>query len=75
MGTQAGSSGILLLDSEIAILKRVTHPHIIELIEVFETSKVPSYISPKSEVEAFNSALLHGDGAVPGRDTAVIGLA
>lgn len=36
---KAGSSAIKLLEREVAILKRVTHPNIIQLYEVFETSK------------------------------------
>ncbi|XP_052243873.1 serine/threonine-protein kinase 33-like [Dreissena polymorpha] len=36
---KAGGSGIKLLEREVAILKRVSHPNIIQLNEVFETSK------------------------------------
>ncbi|KAL1007385.1 hypothetical protein UPYG_G00086070 [Umbra pygmaea] len=36
---KAGSSGIKLLEREVSILKRVIHPHIIHLEEVFETQK------------------------------------
>ena len=37
---QAGSSAIKLLEREVAILKRVSHPNIIQLLEVIETAKV-----------------------------------
>lgn len=36
---KAGSSALKLLEREVAILKRVTHKNIIQLYEVFETSK------------------------------------
>lgn len=39
---QAGGSGIKLLEREVAILKKVSHPNIIQLNEVFETAKVNS---------------------------------
>lgn len=38
--TQAGSSGVKLLEREVNILKRVNHKHIIHLEEVFETPEV-----------------------------------
>ena len=38
--TQPGSSAIQLLEREVEVLKRVNHPHIIQLEEVFETAKV-----------------------------------
>jgi len=37
---QAGGTGIKLLEREVAILKRVVHPNVIQLNEVFETAKV-----------------------------------
>jgi serine/threonine protein kinase len=37
---QAGDPNIKLLEREVSILKRVSHPHIIHLKEVFETPKV-----------------------------------
>ena len=37
---QAGSSNIQLLEREVAILKKVHHPNIIQLIEVMETATV-----------------------------------
>lgn len=37
---QPGSGSIQLLEREVAVLKRVNHPNIIQLEEVFETSKV-----------------------------------
>ena len=37
---QPGSSSIQLLEREVEVLKRVNHPHIIQLEEVFETAKV-----------------------------------
>ena len=37
---QAGGSAIKLLEREVAILKRVSHPNIIQLNEVLETAKV-----------------------------------
>lgn len=36
---KAGSSAIKLLEREVAILKKVSHPNIIQLNEVFETAK------------------------------------
>ncbi|XP_071830684.1 serine/threonine-protein kinase 33-like [Apostichopus japonicus] len=36
---KAGSSAVVLLEREVAILKKVNHPNIIHLEEVFETSK------------------------------------
>ncbi|WAR07697.1 STK33-like protein [Mya arenaria] len=36
---KAGGSGIKLMEREVTILKRVSHPNIIQLNEVFETSK------------------------------------
>ena len=38
--TQPGSSAIQLLVREVEVLKRVNHPNIIQLEEVFETAKV-----------------------------------
>lgn len=38
--TQAGSSGVKLLEREVNILKQVNHKHIIHLEEVFETPEV-----------------------------------
>ena len=37
---QAGSSGVMLLEREVLILKKVKHDKIIQLQEIFETSKV-----------------------------------
>lgn len=37
---QAGTSAVKLLEREVTILKRVEHPNIISLNEVFETSRV-----------------------------------
>ncbi|XP_048887275.1 serine/threonine-protein kinase 33 isoform X1 [Brienomyrus brachyistius] len=36
---KAGSSGVMLLEREVSILKRVNHTHVIHLEEVFETPK------------------------------------
>jgi len=36
---KAGSTGVTLLEREVAILKRVKHSHIIRLEEIFETSQ------------------------------------
>ena len=37
---QLGVTGHKMLEREVAILKRVQHPHIVALEEVFETSEV-----------------------------------
>lgn len=44
--SQPGSNAILLLEREVEVLKRVNHPYIIQLEEVFETSKVSRHFSP-----------------------------
>ena len=38
--SQLGVTGHKMLEREVAILKRVQHPHIVALEEVFETSEV-----------------------------------
>lgn len=38
--TQPGSMSIQLLEREVEVLNRIHHPHLIQLIEVYETQKV-----------------------------------
>ena len=42
---QLGVTGHKMLEREVAILKRVQHPHIVALEEVFETSEVSAHCS------------------------------
>lgn len=37
---KAGSAAVKLLEREVSIMKKVDHPHIIHLEEVFETANV-----------------------------------
>lgn len=51
---RAGSSGIAMLELEIAVLKQLAHPHVVSMHEVFETPKVRckhNWVSPPSPLQ------------------------